>query len=91
MPFDDLHPVLLLPQSDHFFYQFSFLFCNIVAYTTAVSVSVAWQSESTYEYIYILLFGFPSHLGHHRALTRDPCTISQVLTVKYLLVRYVLF
>ena len=26
-------------------------------------------------YIHLLLFGFPSHLGHHRALSRVPCAI----------------
>ena len=24
-------------------------------------------------YIYTLFFGFPSHLGHHRELSRVPC------------------
>ena len=28
-----------------------------------------------YEYTYPLLFGFPSHWGHHRALSRIPCAI----------------
>ena len=35
-------------------------------------------------YIYPLLFGFPSHLGHHRALSRVPCTIQQAL-ISYVL------
>ena len=26
-----------------------------------------------------LLFGFPSHLGHHRVLSRVPCAVEQVL------------
>ena len=30
-------------------------------------------------YIYSLAFGFPSHLGHHRALSRVPCALQQVL------------
>ena len=30
-------------------------------------------------YIYPFFFGFPSHLGHHRALSRVPCAIQQVL------------
>ena len=25
--------------------------------------------------VYLLFFGFPSYLGHHRALNRVPCTI----------------
>ena len=36
-----------------------------------------------YVYIYPLFFGFPSHLGHQRALCRVPCAILQVL-VSYL-------
>ena len=33
-----------------------------------------------YVFIYPLFFGFPSHLGHHRALSRVPCTTQSVLT-----------
>ena len=36
-----------------------------------------------YVYIYPLFFRFPSHLGHHRALSRVPCAIQQVL-ISYL-------
>ena len=35
-------------------------------------------------YIYSLFLEFPSHLGHHRVLSRVPCAIKQVLT-SYLL------
>ena len=31
-----------------------------------------------YVYIYPLFFGFPSHVGHHRALSRVSCTQQQV-------------
>ena len=34
-------------------------------------------------YIYPLFFGFPSHLGHTRALDRVPCTIWLIL-ISYL-------
>ena len=34
-------------------------------------------------YIYSLFCGFPFHLGHHRALSRVPCAIHQVL-ISYL-------
>ena len=30
-------------------------------------------------YVYLLFLVFPSHLGHHRALSRVPCTTQQVL------------
>ena len=36
-----------------------------------------------YVYIYPLFLRFPSHLGHHRALSRVPCTRQQVL-ISYL-------
>ena len=42
----------------------------------AVLVSAAQQSEPaihTYIYVSNLFFGFPSHLGHHRALSSIPC------------------
>ena len=32
-------------------------------------------------YMYPLFFGFPSHLGHHRALSRVPCALQSVLRV----------
>ena len=31
-----------------------------------------------YVYIYLPFFGFPSHSGHHRALSRIPCAIKQI-------------
>ena len=37
--------------------------------------------------IYPLFFGFPSHLGHDRALSRVPCAIQQVL-ISYLFYMY---
>ena len=32
-----------------------------------------------YTCIYVPFFGFPSHLGHHRALSRVPCAVQSVL------------
>ena len=50
---------------------------------TAVSVSAVQQSQSAL-FIHIYLFwGFLSHLGHHRALSRVPCAKQQVL-ISYL-------
>ena len=44
-----------------------------------VLVSAAQQSESAI-YIHISpFFGFPSHSGHHRALSRVPCAVQHVL------------
>ena len=45
-----------------------------------------------YVYIISLFFGFPSHLGHHRALTRVPCAIQKVLISSvHLLSRVLIF
>ena len=41
-------------------------------------------SKVNQPYIHIYsLFGFPSHLGHRRALSRAPCAVQQVL-ISYL-------
>ena len=36
--------------------------------------------------LYPFFFGLPSHLGHHRALSRVPCAIQQVLNSDLLVV-----
>ena len=42
-----------------------------------------------YVYIYPLFFGFPSHLGHHRSLSRVPCAITLIFfKIFYLLFIY---
>ena len=47
---------------------------SFLVYLQCVLVSVV--SEVNLLYIYIpSFFGFPSHLGHHRALSRVPCAI----------------
>ena len=33
------------------------------------------QSDQLHLYIYTIVFGIPSHLGHHRALTEVLCLI----------------
>ena len=40
--------------------------------------------QSLYIHKYPLFFGFPSHLGHHRTLSRVPCAIQKVL-ISYLI------
>ena len=42
-----------------------------------------WAMEEVCVCIYPLFFEFPSHLGHHRALSRVPCAVQQVL-ISYL-------
>ena len=47
---------------------------------SVVSVSAVQQSESAIHILYPLFFGFPSHLGHPRALNRVPCAVQEVLS-----------
>ena len=48
-------------------------------------ISTVQQSESAiYIYIYPLLFGFPSYLGHHRALVEFSVLYSRFSLVIYL-------
>ena len=42
-------------------------------------VSAVEQSESALQYTYNPLFLFPPQLGHHRALSRDPCAAQEAL------------
>ena len=41
------------------------------------------ENESAIHIIYLLPFGLPSHLGHHRALSRALCVIQSVF-ISYL-------
>ena len=64
------------------FFFFNFYWCRVAL---QCCVSTIQQSESVI-CIHIFLpplFGFPFHLGHHRALNRVPCAIQQVL-INYL-------
>ena len=47
---------------------------------SVMSVSAVQQSELAIHILYPLLFGFPSHLGHPRALSRVPCAVQEVLS-----------
>ena len=40
-----------------------------------LSSTISWRHQFSYMLTYITLFGFPSHLGHHRALSRVPCAM----------------
>jgi len=61
----------------------------IVFYWGTVALQLLLQGEvnQLYVYIYHLFFGFPSHLDHHRALSRVPCAIQEVL-IGYLFYTY---
>ena len=50
-------------------------------WSTILLVSTVWQCESTICIHTPLWFSFPSHLGHHRALSRVPCAVQQVLMI----------
>ena len=47
------------------------------SYSAVLASAIQYNRESQlYMYMYLLsFFGFPSYLGHHRALGRVPCVI----------------
>ena len=57
----------------HVCFLFFFNFFGVLLLYGVVLVSVVQQSESLYVCMYSLFFGFPFHLGHHRALSRVLC------------------
>ena len=67
------------------FYLFSFfLGYTLLEYSCFIMCQFLLYSKMNRPYIYPLPFGFPSHSGHHRALSRVPCAIQKVL-ISYLL------
>ena len=69
------------------FFFFSVIFKKFLLEYSCFTISCQFllcsEVNELYVYIYPLLFGFPSHLGHHRALSRVPCALQQVL-ISYL-------
>ena len=59
------------------------MYWNVVVLQCCVSFYLQ-QNESAFLYINPLFFGFPPHLGHHRALSTGPCVVEQAL-ISYLL------
>ena len=59
-----------------------FLFC-FLEYSCFTMLCSTLYSKVNQPYTYVdpLFFGFPSHLGHQRALSRVTCAIQWVLTV----------
>ena len=66
-------------------YFFKLIFIGIWLLYNVVLVSALQQSEHIYIYIYmsLLFLGFPSHLGHHRALSKFPELHSRFSLVIY--------
>ena len=66
---------------------FSFLFFIFLleyrCFTILCQFLLYNKVNQLYVYIYPFFLGFPSHLGHHRVLSRVPCAIQQVL-ISYL-------
>ena len=56
-----------------------FIFTGVWLLCNVILVSAEYQSESATHIHVFLFFGFPSRLGHHRALSRVPCAILLVL------------
>ena len=44
------------------------------------TTSATWEAHM---YVYLLFFGFPSQIGHHRALSGVPCAVWSVLASVY--------
>ena len=59
------------------------IFIGVQLLYSAVCFCCAAKVNQLHTCIYPLFFRFPSHLGHHGALSRVPCSIQQVL-ISYL-------
>ena len=75
------HPLLLLPS---IFPRIRIFSNELTLHTRGAKVlellvPAVQQSESAICIHIPLFFGFPSHLGHHRALRKDPCAIQKAL------------
>ena len=59
----------------------AFLFFNFYWSIVALQYFLLYSKvNQSYVYIHALFFGFPSHLGYHGVLSRDPCATQQILT-----------
>ena len=57
---------------------FFFFFLNIIKFYWSIATLQCWVNHPCI-YIYPLSFGFPSHLGHHKALSIVPLAIQEAL------------
>ena len=67
----------------HIHFIFKLIFIGLQLLYNVVLVSAVQKSESAVSIHLSLFFGFPPHLGHHRALSRVHWAIQQVL-ISYL-------
>ena len=65
---------------------FSFFEVQLLYHVVLVSAVLA--VSQLYVYTYSVFFGFPSHLGHHRSLSRIPCAAQYVLISRLLYIVY---
>ena len=68
---------------DSFFFSFLLVFMEYSCSSMLCQFLLYSKVNQPYTYTHLLFFGFPSHLGHHRALSRAPCAIQWVL-ISYL-------
>ena len=72
----------ILILSKNFYWSIVFLQCCVSAVKQSESAVCVYIHIHIYIHIYIYrlsFFGFPYHLCHHRALSRVPCALQQVL------------
>ena len=62
----------------------SLIFIGVQLLYNVVLVSMYNNVSQLCVYIYVLVWEFPSHLGHHRALAKSSRAIQQVLSICYL-------
>ena len=66
---------------------FKSVFIGVLLLYNVVFVSAVQQSESLIR-IYPLIFRFPPHVDHHRALSRVPCSSKSSLVIYFIVFRH---
>ena len=69
-----------------YYFNFFYVLKMLLQYScfTMLCYLLLYKVNPLYVYLYHFFFGFPSHLGHHRALSRVPCAIQQVLIIYFI-------
>ena len=70
----------------HYYFHFFYVLKFLLQYScfTMLCYLLLYKGNQLHVYIYPFFWGFPSHLGHHRTMSRVPCAIQQVLISYFL-------